>query len=90
MNTTDEIYDYLIDYEIATEKEISLVCSINGTNENYMVDLQKKQVMFNVNIVDKLLMKQKYKKHMQVIPTSVEILSVGIVIVGIGYGQAIQ
>ncbi len=34
MNTTDEIYDYLIDYGIATEKEISLVCSINGTNED--------------------------------------------------------
>ena len=34
MNTTDEIYDYLIDYCIATEKEISLVCSINGTNED--------------------------------------------------------
>ena len=31
---TNEIYDYLIDYEIATEKEISLVCSINGTNED--------------------------------------------------------
>ena len=29
-----EIYDYLIDYGIATEKEISLVCSINGTNED--------------------------------------------------------
>tara|TARA_R110002012_G_scaffold60122_1_gene157236 strand:+ start:240 stop:413 length:174 start_codon:yes stop_codon:yes gene_type:complete len=31
---TNKIYDYLIDYEIATEKEISLVCSINGTNED--------------------------------------------------------
>ena len=30
----DEIYDYLIDYGIATEEEISLVCSINGTNED--------------------------------------------------------
>jgi hypothetical protein len=29
---TEELYDYLIDYEVATEKEISLVCSINGTN----------------------------------------------------------
>ena len=29
---THELYDYLMDYEIATEKEISLVCSINGTN----------------------------------------------------------
>ena len=36
MNTTDEIYDYLIDYGIATEKEISLVCSINGTNEDIL------------------------------------------------------
>jgi len=29
---TQELYDYLMDYEIATEKEICLVCSINGTN----------------------------------------------------------
>ena len=29
---TEELYDYLVDYEIATEKEIWLVCSINGTN----------------------------------------------------------
>ena len=29
---TEELYDYLMNYEIATEKEISLVCSINGTN----------------------------------------------------------
>ena len=31
---TNEIYDYLIDCGIATENEISLVCSINGTNED--------------------------------------------------------
>jgi hypothetical protein len=31
---TNEIYDYLIEYGIATENEISLVCSINGTNED--------------------------------------------------------
>ena len=29
---TEELYDYLMDYEVATENEISLVCSINGTN----------------------------------------------------------
>ena len=29
---TEELYDYLIDYDIATEEEIGLVCSINGTN----------------------------------------------------------
>ncbi len=29
---TEELYDYLMDYEVATEDEISLVCSINGTN----------------------------------------------------------
>ena len=28
----EELYDFLIDYEYATEKEIGLVCSINGTN----------------------------------------------------------
>ena len=27
-----ELYDYLVDYGVATEKEIGLVCSINGTN----------------------------------------------------------
>ena len=30
---TNEIYDYLIDYEIATEEEVKLVCCINGYNE---------------------------------------------------------
>ena len=29
---TEELYDYLMDCEVATENEISLVCSINGTN----------------------------------------------------------
>ena len=28
----EELYDYLVEYEIANEKEIGLVCSINGTN----------------------------------------------------------
>ena len=27
-----ELWDYIIDYEIATEDEICLVTSINGTN----------------------------------------------------------
>ena len=27
-----ELWDFLVDYGIATEKEIGLVCSINGTN----------------------------------------------------------
>ena len=31
---TEKIYDYLIECLIATEDEISLVCSINGTNED--------------------------------------------------------
>ena len=31
-NKQNELYDYLTDYEIATEDEIALVCSINGTN----------------------------------------------------------
>ena len=29
---TEELYCHLMVYGIATEKEISLVCSINGTN----------------------------------------------------------
>ena len=28
----EELYDYLVEFDIATEKEIGLVCSINGTN----------------------------------------------------------
>ena len=27
-----ELWDFLVDYELATEKEIGLVCSINGHN----------------------------------------------------------
>ena len=34
INEINELYDYLIDFSIATEKEISLVTSING----YSVD----------------------------------------------------
>tara|TARA_R100000781_G_scaffold90251_1_gene55755 strand:+ start:873 stop:1052 length:180 start_codon:yes stop_codon:yes gene_type:complete len=30
---TDKIYDYLVENQIATENEISLVTSINGYNE---------------------------------------------------------
>ena len=30
----NEIHDYLVEYGIATEKEISLVTSINGSNED--------------------------------------------------------
>ena len=33
-NTTEQIYDFLLEYEIATQNEISLVCSINGTNKD--------------------------------------------------------
>ena len=28
----EELYDYLVEFDIATEKEIGLVCSINGPN----------------------------------------------------------
>jgi len=35
MNTKfNEIYDYLISHEIATENEINLVCCINGSSED--------------------------------------------------------
>ena len=30
MKQFEEFYDYLVDYEVATEDEISLVCCING------------------------------------------------------------
>ena len=33
-NTTEQIYDFLLEYEIATENKINLVCSINGFNED--------------------------------------------------------
>jgi len=32
MNKFDEFYDYLVDYEVATENEIRLVCCINGNS----------------------------------------------------------
>ena len=31
-NELDKLYDYLLESEIATLDEVSLVCSINGTN----------------------------------------------------------
>lgn len=32
MKQFEKLYDYLVDYSVATEDEISLVCSINGHN----------------------------------------------------------
>ncbi len=32
MNKFEEFYDYLVDYGVVTEDEISLVCSINGSS----------------------------------------------------------
>ena len=32
MKQFEEFYDYLVDYGVATEDEISLVCSINGSS----------------------------------------------------------
>ena len=37
--TLTQMQDYLIDYNIATEQEISLVTSINGYNEDAMLDI---------------------------------------------------
>ena len=31
--TLDDIWDYLVDYEIATEEELKLITCINGYNE---------------------------------------------------------
>tara|TARA_Y100000401_G_scaffold38325_1_gene28917 strand:+ start:14500 stop:14676 length:177 start_codon:yes stop_codon:yes gene_type:complete len=33
---TNQLYDYLIDFEIVTEQEMALVTSINGTNLDTM------------------------------------------------------
>jgi hypothetical protein len=32
MNEFNKFYDYLVDYNVATEDEINLVCCINGHN----------------------------------------------------------
>lgn len=39
MNKTDQIHDTLVELGIATEEEIALVCSINGTNEESYNDI---------------------------------------------------
>lgn len=39
MNNTDQIHDALVELGIATEEEIALVCSINGTNEESYNDI---------------------------------------------------
>ena len=38
-NELDNIYDFIIEYDIATEDEISLVTSINGYNESALNDI---------------------------------------------------
>ena len=37
--TLTQMHDYLIDYNVATEQEISLVTSINGYNVFTMLDI---------------------------------------------------
>ena len=39
MNNTDQIHETLLELGIATEEEISLVTSINGTNEESYNDI---------------------------------------------------
>ncbi len=39
MTNTEEIHDTLVELGIATEEEIALVCSINGTNEESYNDI---------------------------------------------------
>lgn len=38
-NELDNIYDFIIEYGIATEDEINLVTSINGYNESALNDI---------------------------------------------------
>ena len=37
--TNDEFFDFLVEYEIATEDEIRLVTDINGYNEETLNDI---------------------------------------------------
>lgn len=37
--TTEEMYNYLVDFNIATEEEIDLVTTINGDNEDTYEDI---------------------------------------------------
>ena len=39
INSTEKLHDFLIENEVATEDEISLVTSINGYNEEAMLDI---------------------------------------------------
>ena len=38
---TTEMYDYLLEHEIATTREIHLVTHINGYNKQSMIDILK-------------------------------------------------
>ena len=39
MMSTEQMHDYLVEYGIATEDEVSLVTSINGYNKESMEDI---------------------------------------------------
>ena len=39
MDKEVEIMDFLVDWYIATPEEIALVCAINGTNEDALLDI---------------------------------------------------
>ena len=46
MNKFEEFYDYLVDYGVATEDEISLVCSINGSSVDTLNSILYSRVGF--------------------------------------------
>ena len=39
INSTEKLHNFLLENEVATEDEISLVTSINGYNEEAMLDI---------------------------------------------------
>jgi len=46
-NYFDKLYDYLIDYGIANEDEISLVTNINGINDEALNDILYVRMGYN-------------------------------------------
>ena len=46
MKQFEEYYDYLVDYSVATEDEIRLVCSINGSSVDTLNSILYSRVGF--------------------------------------------
>ena len=56
--TITDMYDYLLEHDIATSKEINLVTHINGYNRQAMIDIIEVRTGFDFNQYQELVVEE--------------------------------